>query len=203
MGQYYKALLISGESELMESPREWDNGCKLMEHSWIGNDFVNAVMKRIEGRPTRVAWIGDYSNDAVNDETNLGDGFIVGKDPFMEFYEEIWGKKIGAIHIAPKHDVEPFALDLNNCEYCFLVNKTKCSYLDIEKYVKNNRDKRASWSGCINPLPLLTAVGNGLGGGDYHGINKYSVGSWAFDEIYVTTIRPSTMTEVEFRFVEN
>ena len=47
------------------------------------------------------------------------------------------------------------------------------------EYIKNNTVDE--W--CLHPLSLLTALGNGKGGGDYHGINEDLIGYWAFDEI--------------------
>jgi len=71
----------------------------------------------------------------------------------------------------------------------------------MEQYVKRNVHKPSyddhEW--CAHPLPLLTALGNGMGGGDYRGKEgKDNIGSWAFDEIYVTYLRPGTMEAVEF-----
>ena len=42
---------------------------------------------------------------------------------------------------------------------------------------------RGTW--CISPIPLMTAVGNGRGGGDYDGVNFDKVGSWAWDEVSI------------------
>ncbi len=43
MGQYYKPINIDNKQWLYS--HEYNhNGLKLMEHSWIGNDFVGAVM---------------------------------------------------------------------------------------------------------------------------------------------------------------
>ena len=43
---------------------------------------------------------------------------------------------------------------------------------------------------CIHPLPLLTCIGNGLGGGDYTNPTLAStdhlLGTWAWDEITIT-----------------
>ena len=50
-----------------------------------------------------------------------------------------------------------------------------------KEYVKISDCKKDKW-GKINPLPLLTALGNGRGGGDYSG-NMRFIGRWAFDEI--------------------
>ena len=42
MGQYYKPVNTEDLSFLYS--HAYDSGLKLMEHSWIGNDFVGAVM---------------------------------------------------------------------------------------------------------------------------------------------------------------
>lgn len=64
MGQYYMPTLIddNGAISILYS-HDYDNGLKLMEHSYIGNDFVNAVLTQLWKHPQRLAWIGDYSND--------------------------------------------------------------------------------------------------------------------------------------------
>lgn len=43
---------------------------------------------------------------------------------------------------------------------------------------------------CIHPIPLLTAVGNGKGGGDYFGVNNELVGRWAGDALYIDDEEP-------------
>lgn len=39
----------------------------------------------------------------------------------------------------------------------------------------------------IHPLPLLLTVSNGLGGGNYYGINKWCVGSWCYAAGHIRT----------------
>ena len=69
----------------------------------------------------------------------------------------------------------------------------------MEKYVSDNN--KNGW--CINPIPLLTSIGNGHGGGDYRGDDPNSdVGSWAFDKIYITALRPGSMEEIMYYFAE-
>jgi hypothetical protein len=47
---------------------------------------------------------------------------------------------------------------------------------------------------CIHPLPLLTCIGNGYGGGDYMRPTPSSdydmVGAWAWDEISIEDDSP-------------
>lgn len=201
MGQYYRPLVIfeSGE-EKYASAHDFGNGLKLMEHSWIGNNFVNVILHEIEDTPARVAWIGDYA-DAYFDETcNLGSGFITSVEDFMSKYNDVW--ESSEIERIPS-DTPMFKLDIGDSD-CYLVNTTKKCYIDMEEYVKKNCSHGYNldiW--CINPLPLLTCIGNGLGGGDYHGISgKEYIGSWAFDKIYVTYLRPGSMEKVNFHFSE-
>jgi hypothetical protein len=63
--------------------------------------------------------------------------------------------------------------------YKYLVNYTKKEYCTLPKY------NPAKDEYVLNPLPLLTADGNGRGGGDYR-IEDARVGSWAYDSIGLT-----------------
>jgi hypothetical protein len=63
----------------------------------------------------------------------------------------------------------PFVYREPVVSYTYIVNHTK------KVYVKKNDG--------FHPLSLLTAEGNGRGGGDYHGSNIDMVGSWARDVI--------------------
>ena len=65
MGQYYKPINIDNKQWLYS--HDFDNGLKLMEHSWIGNNFVGAVMNLMlkggEWFKKRIIWSGDYYGD--------------------------------------------------------------------------------------------------------------------------------------------
>ena len=181
----------------------FDNGLKLMEHSWIGNNFVNAVLHEIEDNPTRVAWIGDYSDSFVKDGCNFGDGFITCAEYFLEKYQSVWGE-YRSVQDIPS-DTPQFKLDFGSTE-CYLVNETKRCYISMEKYIKQNSvpdmyGSQEVW--CINPLPLLTCIGNGMGLGDYRGeLGTKDIGSWVFDKIYITYLRPGNWKKVMYFFQE-
>jgi len=82
MGQYYTALVIDDANRVMKlEPSEFDNLAKLTEHSWISNEFVNAVYSLIHNRRRRVAWIGDYSDDDYDPLTEAYAKAL----PFKEF----------------------------------------------------------------------------------------------------------------------
>lgn len=204
MGQYYKPILIDNESKSqIANSFDFGSGQKLMEHSWIGNEFVNAVLGVLTERPMRLVWMGDYADDVFgeNEDLSFGDGFITHKGSFLSFFEQAWGEKEC---IAPKigKNGNKLELDAEHANY-FAVNDTKECYLDLKKYVEGNsvEDDGCIW--CVNPLPLLTCVGNGQGGGDYFGeIGAENVGTWAFDCIWITPIKPDGYTEVQFSFKE-
>lgn len=148
-------------------PKSWGHcfsGMKLTEHSWMGNDFVNGVLEAIWSRPSAVAWIGDYA------------------DPSRE-YELMWCD--GGLPEVPFESLPDIHRD------GYLVNRSKGVYVDLAEYAEKaayepSWAKGESW--CIHPLPILTAVGNGRGGGDYHGACMGMVGAWAFDEIEYTRV---------------
>lgn len=204
MGQYYKPLLIHEDgTEKSAYSHDFGNGLKLMEHSWVGNNFVNAVLHEIVDKPTRVAWLGDYSNDAVEGECDFGGEFITSVEDFIAKYDEVWGESKSVEFLpaeAPEFDL------CQDTKDCYLVNLTKQCYIDIGQYIEQNAIKNRFDEGdiwCINPLPLLTCIGNGLGGGDYRGdVGKDDVGSWAFDQIYITYLRPGKLKAVEYSFKE-
>ncbi len=64
MGQYYKPINLDKQQYVYS--HDYGNGLKLMEHSWVGNGFVNVVEELIaEGgdwHGDRIVWAGDYAD---------------------------------------------------------------------------------------------------------------------------------------------
>lgn len=198
MGQYYRPLVISGKTMKVFNSFDYDNGQKLMEHSYLGNRFMNAVFSEIYNNPCRVAWIGDYSNDSYGDPYEQ----IMPHERFMKYYNKAWNARKFA-------KTEPL-------EYTgggYLVNHTKKVYIDLRNY-ETKCSQKETWKDldgvvhvskfCINPLSLLTACGNGRGGGDYHDCypGYKDVGSWAFDKIEFTNEKPEGYQSVMYEFRE-
>lgn len=158
-----------------------------MEHSWIGNPFVNAVYTMIHNTPCRVAWLGDYAkSDAQGFSSKLRPG-----ETLDAFYAKIW--EPGGIKPTLPKEFESY--DLKNfltleTQGTFLINHTQKIYINMAEYISSNKFEESTWPWCINPLPLLTACANG-DGGSYHGINMDTVGTWAFDELEYTDEAPA------------
>ena len=214
MGQYYMPTLIAKDGTISTLySHHYDNGLKLMEHSYIGNNFVNAVCTQIWKNPMKVAWIGDYS-DIPWEGTYTR---YISRDDFEEICGNVWGSGRNQFYITPK----PYAHVSMRNRRRYLVNHTTKEYVDFENYIEENKwHKKSEWRTyangrvvdnktyeydvCVHPLPLLTACGNGRGGGDYYGCfpNYNDVGSWAFCEIELTRIRPKGYNLVEYYFSE-
>lgn len=108
----------------------------------------------------------------------------------FEFFDEVWNKNVQTAGVS----YSEFTLDGR-----YLVNHSKKEYLNCDNFRKECREDD-DW--CLHPLPLLTAVGNGNGGGDYFGINKRKVGAWCMDEISVEDSIPEGYEECFYRFYE-
>lgn len=204
MGQYYMPTLIEedGSIRTLYAPA-YGNGLKIMEHSYIGNSFVNAVLTLLWNKPCRIAWIGDYSETVCGDlyESKLP------REDFMRYYKAVWGKDRDHLLVHPQP--QDILTIVSNRK--FLVNHTQRAYIHIGEFIAANKWTEADYGGapdtydkCINPLPLLTACGNGRGAGDYY--DDYpgyaDVGSWAFDIIEATDKCPENFTKVSFHFSE-
>ena len=175
MGQYYKPCILGGNKKTVKAwmySHEYDNGLKLMEHSYIGNSFVSAFESLIKNKPQRVVWAGDYADDCKGRKTNL--------------YERCKDTE-------KANPTERFSTP----ETRYIVNHTKKQFVD-----KFSVPEISDWKGTkIHPLPLLTCEGNGRGGGDFRGENQY-VGTWARDVISVESKKPIGYAEIKPDFAE-
>jgi hypothetical protein len=205
MGQYYKPMFITD----IEKPKvkryfyshehtstfkrndgsefKSGNGLKLMEHSYIGNNFVGFVEASLIMNPQRVVWAGDYADseewvkeDEEGRKPNLHT--MAGEQPHL---------KSGSSH--------DFKLPKR---YKYIVNHDTRQYVNKSKVPKDSN----GWQ--VHPLPLLTCEGNGRGGGDYRREydkvhnpdgNKY-VGLWARNLISIESVKPKGYTEFEPKF---
>ena len=196
MGQYYMPTSMDEKEQVYS--HDFGSGLKLVEHSYIGNDFVNTVMLLLLDTASAkkfgethkdetdrwVIWdkIGSWSGKKFIWAGNYSDG-----DP------ELPPKMIDGVPV----EINWFAID-NNIEVpfkeillgvpfyrgLFIFNHSKREYIDMWEYISNA--PVSDWGSIIHPLPLLTCAGNGRGGGDYRGKNK-RVGSWAKNKISIST----------------
>lgn len=141
------------------------------------------------------AWLkNNYIHTVINLLKNewFGDRVI-----FCGDYAESGNYELGEAYFpdeATDYEVE------KNIKNYYLVNLDKKIYCSIDCCPLD----KYGWQ--INPLSLLLADGNGLGGGDYHhGEDMESVGSWAYDCIGVmkkSDKRLKEFKQVSYKFQE-
>lgn len=183
MGQYYRAIVLkpaykrckNTENAIVAtlSSYNYDNGAKLMEHSYVHNEFVEAAMKLLAGKGYGLpfVWCGDYYEDFKLDHCELGNLYSHSSD---------WLDR-HARHLDKVIKATPFE------DWNYIINFDKMLYVKVPHF---NPSKLT-----IHPLPILCCAGNGMGSGDYFldedDPNFDLIGSWAFDRIGVSKHRPA------------
>ena len=173
MGQYYYPTIIRRDGTVDQYlALDYDNGLKLMEHSYIGNHFVDNILHTLFHNKGKLAWLGDYTvaEDTFEDDTIFKGalGLFASEGDFVKRYSRLTKD-------------ENFSL-----EGKIILNHSKKEYIVMSKYIEIAKEELESEDDFIvNPVPLLTASSNGRGGGDYRGVNEEYCGLWCGDIIEV------------------
>lgn len=196
MGQYYNVVMEETKKDGKRIQYINDYcGAKLMEHSYIGNDFTDFVCGKLMNNPMRVTWYGDYADESslpnkeaakFYNENKEMENIWVNEETIKES-KNIWVNKETLKNYGP--------IDINNK---YLVNHTLKCYINMKLYCFENDN--LGW--IVNPLAILTAISNGAGSGDYYGENKEKAGLWAWHIVEFTEEAPKDYEQVEFTFYE-
>jgi hypothetical protein len=206
MGQYYKIVFLAEKQDgSKEIIRAWitPNRSKLMEHSYLDNEFLHVIeflLSRGMFYRSRIVWAGDYAepeDEDVRPQMTREEAFAFLQAPSS--YEDDdknpnlyqLCKDGTSLHYIWRSMIEVRQLFYKKL-YSYLVNHTKKQYVHIRKDGKH-----------IHPLPLLVSEGNGNGGGDYFGRNEELCGTWARDIISVEDSIPVDYTELVCDFAES
>ncbi len=173
MGQYYHAVIEAGDTEapVVVNPMDFWDGLKLLEHalaygqSPASSLTVACAMALLDAQGpsgSRVWWMGDYADNVIDD----GD-------------EAAWGAYRAAWGDGPSKKPSPEVEEGDCRRTCtgYLVDLDRHTFVDVAASC-NGADTESHW--VFHPLPLLAAVGNGQGLGDYGGPDPEGlIGSWA------------------------
>ena len=170
MGQYYFPAFLAKNKKTVLAwfySHDYGNGLKLMEHSYLTNDFVAQVEAHMKGTPQRLVWAGDYAENCTSRKSNV---YSRCNDNNKGSHESIF----------------PWS------ETRYILNHTKKLFVDKNKAPHG----KGEWSDYqVHPLPLLTCEGNGLGGGDYR-LENPNTGTWSRDLISVDSKVPDGFKEL-------
>ena len=186
MGQYYKIVFKHNGGNVVVNDRKIEGKgyilAKLLEHSWLGCDIADAVAYEMYKNPMRLAWVGDYADDG-NEVGVATNGDIS--------YGGVWGND-DSKHAFPSHKKD---FDYSGK---WLVNHDAKIAMSFDKYIAESETKY----GTIAPFPLLTAIGNNRGGGDYYDDNTCydEVGTWAWNNISIEDAKPEGYEEFSVVF---
>ena len=208
MGQYYNIVFGDKSGKKIEVYNRRVNGeytmAKLMEHSWWNNNCMACASEHLLlNGPLRLAWVGDYAKQE-DFENDFKAKRKIAKTVAVPDIEKVWGEKAETKEFTHEYKMEQDEMVLINPvllnEY-YLVNHDQKVYVDCEEYY-NKVD--GGW--VIHPLSLLTAVGNGRGGGDYRPNNTTEetlVGSWAWNLISLEGTIPKGYKKLDVMFSED
>jgi len=178
MGQYYLAVILDSTGKFIRTwlnPHNYGDGAKLMEHSYIDDPFVSAVECLLcpEGMFYKSPLV--WAGDYADMEPEESENLHALTDSPLNCHKGL----------------RPERKDMSS--YRYIVNHTKGQYVDKNYIVEGSS---------IHPLPLLTADGNGRGGGDYDGDDMELVGTWRGHVISVETTIPFGYTPLVCEFRE-
>lgn len=186
MGQYYSPCALNKSKTNVEGyiySHDVGEGLKLMEHSYINNKLMRCVEGLLvpggawNNKP--IVWAGDYAEPEKDTDQN---------------FNSMCRSAIEGEHISNKIIPKPLSI-ANSKKHRFIINHTTKEFVDKECVQKDNDGYK------IHPLSLLTAEGNGSGGGDFTGKNKH-VGTWARHNISIETTVPAGYNEIKPNFYE-
>lgn len=222
MGQYYKCVVLKNDWKETNKPvraalssYDFDNGAKLMEHSYVHNKYVSAFMHLVHELDTDrtglpCVWCGDYADtfateglpliERINHDTQESE-FVGGFQAYNEACD--WMNEYNDNKSEEYLDVIELVKDAPKHNYNYIINHTKKQYVEVPKYDKTK------WQ--IHPLPILLSDGCSRGSGDYCNeicinpeetdyckrkyVKKHNaqfVGLWAYDTISVTNRKADT-----------
>lgn len=173
MGQYYHAYTKNTAEE-----RVWSLQCTNFTET---RDFDWYVGLKL----TEHSWYGNILTDAISFYLYQNPTQLVWVGDYAkeaEVYHKCWGDdNVNEYH----YDVTDTPFDYTGK---WLVNHTTKEAFPL--------DKPAGEMWVMYPISLITAVGNGLGGGDYHGKNKRMIGKWAMHTLSIEDNVPDDYTTI-------
>lgn len=196
MGQYFQAVLENKSGRTVSfNPHRYDNGMKLMEHSYIGNNYTGTVYETIRNfGPLRCAWVGDYSDSESLDKD--GKWFLAKvfgderkRKRVLRYFKKVWTKSVDGLI----YDFQEEALLHKRPDY--LVNLDRKEYIRVPALTDEL---------CVHPLPILTCSCPGSGGNfrPHNDWEEEVFCSWCGDLVDVCDKKPTgeDWKEIEYLF---
>ncbi|MBC8295998.1 MAG: hypothetical protein H8E55_09415 [Pelagibacterales bacterium] len=174
MGAYYNAVVTKNDTERkMFDTWSVNNGAKLMEHSYLFNDYVNKVLHSVISDDESVSpifrldWLCDYheknnSSDITWDDVERDNSSLINETDGAFLY--------------------------------YIINLDKKCYIDIIELIALYFNKVGNDEDYLHPIPILcNSETHGMGGGDLHR-EESQRGLWRNDNLVISYIHPNNET---------
>lgn len=208
MGQYYNIINLTKMEYL--DPHDVNSGAKLMEFGYFTTRPILYLCEllRTYWHHNYVVICGDYYFEEIPE---------IFRSKFKQNYEsnDLYGM---SFEECKKVELEPFPELDEKIEdgyegvkrLClkfygrnrFLINYDKKLYVDLYEYYRMKtegiNDERVLQ--IESPVAMLLALGNGIGSGDYIGSYIHLIGSWAYDNIGISSKLYIGLNELEVDF---
>lgn len=190
MGQYYRIINVDKKQAI--HPFDFGNSQKLTEWSYDLNKMVLTLMNLLGGewKGDRVYVVGDYADTSDPEEA-----WCATLDAALEELEceSLYKLAHEITHIVPEsikrefeHDDGPIPVIIGctvDNGYRYIYNHATRQFIDMTKcpieWIWFDNEAGKARATRFAPLPLLLAMGNGRGSGDYRNAsNEHLVGSW-------------------------
>lgn len=174
--QDYKGIILNSNKKTypnknkvsaVVNPNDYNDGAKLMEHSYLGNRTLCAFEELINKERGKYAgnsiiWAGSQSNN----------------EPYS-----LDKQKVNIYTISNKYGTKISGLEGNH--YRYIINEDKKLYIDTDRIEPDEYGFR------IHPLPLLCADVDLSKTNDYKGLNGAQIGKWKRNVVVVSDNKPS------------
>ncbi|MCF0106252.1 MAG: hypothetical protein HUJ53_05780 [Holdemanella sp.] len=189
MGQYYLYANMDTKQSLFG-----DDGMKFMEHTYLGSGVMDMLFSSVYEKPQRIMQVGDYA-DRLSEFVgcDLMEGFEDELGIRSDIYDE-HGYHTTMYGYFRRHEIIYDGEEIPYIRYAY--NDTKKQMVDLYRqkpcsaYIDfiESENRAVLHISKIHTAGMLIALGNGLGGGDYHfnGQNANMVGIWCGDRIFTS-----------------
>lgn len=225
MGQYY--IVINKTKR--EAFEPISSGVKLMEFAYMASATERALIKLLQSRwgNDEVAVVGDYYEDGGVNFYGMFRSLTEDLDKNSTLHKIIKqttsaiksiNNSINLIKNTKEAAKTLFDEEANYFSKSrYFCNNKRKEFIDLFAYFTREFTKRLALIDIISdetiydimfiesPVILLLALGNGLGGGDYHveAINSNLVGEWAFEPVTIETHKPDGYVDLTESIVFN
>lgn len=170
MEQYFRAVLRKDHLINWRRYSTEEVKCypQMKDQAFMDCRYTALIKGLLFQTPAHVLWAGSLADPEPDKERNM--------------YEGARAKRLRPLQSIP------YTRDVFSRMH-YLVNHTKKQFLDYAAVLKDSSGNR------LDPLPILTAEGNGRGQGDYYGLNRELAGTWARDIISIEETIPEGYDE--------